>query len=106
MGARLRVRFLLGIVFQYIAIVPMRHLSPGQGDVAALKADTLSLVSWQVGMYHGFGPVLSPGPSAGHRAEVDTPEFWFVMQIAMMVGFLTAYPTNWWLISRGIKEKM
>ena len=31
----------------------MRGLSPGAGIVAALKADTLSLISWQVGMY-GF----------------------------------------------------
>lgn len=45
--------FALGIVFQYHAIVPMRDLSPGKGIVAALKADTLSLASWQVGMY-GF----------------------------------------------------
>ena len=100
--------FLLGIVFQYFAIVPMRQLSPGQGVVAALKADTLSLVSWQVGMY-GFMALAQfylLGHLLGHRAEVDTPEFWFVMQIAMIVGFLTAYPMNWWLISRGIKEKM
>jgi hypothetical protein len=33
------------------AIVPMRGLSPGKGLVAAVKADTLSLISWQVGMY-------------------------------------------------------
>jgi hypothetical protein len=29
----------------------MRGLSPGKGLVAAVKADTLSLISWQVGMY-------------------------------------------------------
>lgn len=29
-----------------------------------------------------------------------------MMQIAMIVGFLTAYPMDWWLISCGIKEKM
>lgn len=43
--------FSLGIVFQYFAIVPMRRLTPSQGLVAALKADTLSLIAWQVGMY-------------------------------------------------------
>ncbi len=45
--------FSLGIVFQYFAIVPMRNLAPGPGIAAAIKADALSLVSWQVGMY-GF----------------------------------------------------
>jgi hypothetical protein len=29
-----------------------------------------------------------------------------MMQIAMVVGFLTTYPVNWWLIRKGIKEKM
>lgn len=100
--------FGLGIVFQYFAIVPMRGLSPGKGLIAAVKADTLSLVAWQVGMY-GFMAlaqfVLLPGLHAP-RAEVDTAEFWFVMQIAMLAGFVTAYPVNWWLVSTGIKERM
>jgi hypothetical protein len=100
--------FLLGIVFQYFAIVPMRKLSPGQGVVAALKADTLSLTAWQIGMY-GFMALAQfylLGRLLGHRAEVDTPEFWFMMQIAMIAGFITAYPVNWWLVSSGVKEKM
>lgn len=100
--------FGLGIVFQYFAIVPMRGLSPGQGIVAAIKADTLSLISWQVGMY-GFMALaqfaLLPGLGAP-RAEVNTVEFWFVMQVAMVAGFATAYPVNWWLVSVGIKERM
>ncbi len=42
----------------------------------------------------------------GVRLEVNTVEFWFMMQIAMLCGFLTAYPVNWWLISAGLKERM
>ena len=100
--------FGLGIVFQYFAIVPMRNLSPVQGLVAALKADTASLIAWQIGMY-GFMAlaqfVLLPALGAP-RAAVNTPEFWFVMQIAMVSGFLTSYPVNWWLITTGRKERM
>lgn len=40
------------------------------------------------------------------RLEPDQAAFWFVMQAAMFAGFLTAYPANWWLIRRGIKEAM
>jgi hypothetical protein len=29
-----------------------------------------------------------------------------MMQIAMIAGFLTSYPVNWWLIRRGSKERM
>lgn len=39
-------------------------------------------------------------------AEVNTPEFWFAMQIAMLAGLVTSYPVNWYLITVGIKEKM
>jgi Domain of unknown function (DUF4396) len=42
----------------------------------------------------------------GVRLLTDMVEFWFMMQIAMICGFLTAYPVNWWLIQTGIKEKM
>ena len=100
--------FLLGIVFQYFAIVPMRDLSLGQGIIAALKADTLSLISWQLGMY-GFMALAQfylLGQLLGRRAEVNSPEFWFVMQLAMLAGFVTAYPVNWWLVQSGIKERM
>ncbi len=45
--------YAFGIVFQYFTIEPMRNLSVGQGMWEAVKADTLSLTAWQVGMY-GF----------------------------------------------------
>lgn len=100
--------FALGIVFQYFAIVPMRGLSPGKGIVAAIKADALSLASWQVGMYGfmAFAQLYVFARLLGARAEVNTPEFWFAMQVAMIAGFATAYPVNWWLIRAGIKERM
>ncbi|WP_268808273.1 DUF4396 domain-containing protein [Caballeronia humi] len=28
------------------------------------------------------------------------------MQIAMVIGFFATYPVNWWLIRKGIKERM
>jgi len=100
--------FLLGIVFQYLAIVPMRGLSFGKGLLAALKADALSLASWQVGMVGCMAVVQFCwfGRVSGTHAAVDTPEFWFAMQLAMVAGFVTAYPVNWWLIRTGIKEAM
>jgi hypothetical protein len=100
--------FAIGIVFQYFAIAPMRGLSFRKGLLAALKADTLSISSWQVGMY-GFmalAQFLILPALFGGRAAVISPEFWFVMQIAMITGFATAYPVNWALIRSGIKEKM
>ena len=42
----------------------------------------------------------------GTELRVNTVEFWFMMQIAMLCGFATSYPVNWWLLSIGLKEKM
>lgn len=100
--------FLLGIVFQYYSIKPMRNLSPRAAIVAALKADAASISSWQIGMYGVMALIQFAwfAPLFGGVARVDTPEFWFAMQIAMLAGFCTAYPVNWLLIRAGIKEVM
>jgi len=95
---------MFGIAFQYFTIVPMRHLPPGKGLVQALKADFFSLTAWQVGMY-GWMALMR---FVVFRAPIPKPSpvFWFLMQIAMAAGLLTAYPVNWWLVRSGVKEKM
>jgi uncharacterized protein DUF4396 len=100
--------YLFGIVFQYFTIAPMRGLNLGQGLVAAIKADTLSLTAWQIGMYGfmAFAYFEIFGVLLGQRLRTDSFEFWFMMQLAMLCGFATSYPVNWWLIRRGLKEKM
>ena len=100
--------FVIGIAFQYFAIAPMRDLSFGKGIVAALKADTLSLAAWQIGMYGvmALAQYLYFRPLLGRMLEADTPEFWFTMQLAMIAGFVVSYPVNWRLIRVGIKERM
>ena len=100
--------FIFGVAFQYFTIKPMRGLSPVQGLIQAVKADTLSLTSWQLGMY-GFMAIAHFwifGAVLNATLEVASVEFWFMMQIAMLCGFATSYPVNWWLIRKGIKEKM
>ena len=100
--------FAIGVAFQYFTIAPMRELPPLEGIKQAMKADVLSLSAWQIGMY-GYMAVASFWifrGVLGTRLEVNTPEFWFMMQIAMLCGFATSYPVNWWLIRSGIKEKM
>ena len=100
--------FGLGIIFQYFAIAPMRGLGLGAGLRQAVKADAASLTSWQVGLY-GFMAIahfLIFPALVGAEVTAADPLFWFAMQIAMLAGFATAYPVNWWLIRSGIKERM
>jgi hypothetical protein len=100
--------YLFGIGFQYFAIAPMRDVTVWQGLWQAVKADTLSITAWQVGMYGvmATGQFLIYPHFFGSQADPLTPEFWFLMQAAMLAGFLVAYPVNWLLIRRGVKEKM
>jgi hypothetical protein len=42
-------------------------------------------------------------PSANDPA---TPAFWFVMSMALLVGFIIAYPMNWWLVANHLKHGM
>jgi len=100
--------FLLGVVFQYYTIKPMRHLSIKDGVIAALKADTASISAWQLGMY-GVMALIQFGwyrQAFGDVAPVDSAEFWFAMQLAMLAGLATSYPVNWWLLRKGWKEAM
>jgi hypothetical protein len=96
--------FAFGVAFQYFTIKPMKALSVKEGIIAALKADSLSLTAWQVGMYGWMAITVFV---IFHREIGKTdPVFWFTMQIAMLVGFVTSYPVNLWLVNSGIKERM
>ncbi|KHL04211.1 membrane protein [Sinomonas humi] len=95
----------LGLAFQYFAIAPMRGLGMREGIIAAAKADVLSLTAFEVGLF-GWMALMSfvffPGP----HLHPDSPVYWFLMQIGMVIGFATAWPANVWLIRRGVKEAM
>lgn len=97
--------FVLGIVFQYLAIAPMRGLGLRDGIGAALKADTLSLIAFEIGLF-GWMAVMQLVLFTSPHLTPDHAAYWFLMQIGMALGFATAYPVNVWLIRRGIKEAM
>src|SRR6185437_12496342 len=78
--------YILGIFFQYFTIVPMRGLSPGEGILAAMRADTISIAAFEVGMFAWMvvtGFVLFPEPA---RIYPNMVVYWFMMQIAMIIG--------------------
>jgi hypothetical protein len=35
-----------------------------------------------------------------------TPNFWFVMSMGLLVGFVVSYPINWWLVANRLKHGM
>ncbi len=95
----------LGVVFQYFTIKPMRNLSVGGGIWAAIKADTLSITTFQIGMY-GFMALVYFKFFPFPHLHANEPSYWLMMQIAMICGFVTALPINWLLVKIGWKEAM
>lgn len=93
----------IGLFFQYVMICAMEKITTQEAYKKAFKADFWSLTSWQVGMY-GFMAVAIFG--FDYHINRLSWEFWFLMQIAMMCGFLFSYPVNGLLIKKGIKKGM
>lgn len=95
-----------GIIFQYFAIAPMRGLGLKDGLLAAAKADVISLTAFEVGLFGWMAVmtfVLFPAP---HHLTPGSPAYWLMMQAGMIIGFLTSWPANIWLVRRGIKVPM
>src|ERR1700739_3600959 len=44
------------------------------------------------------GPMTNMAPTR--------PQFWFIMSVALIVGFVCAYPINWWLVAHHMKHGM
>lgn len=94
-----------GIVFQYLTIAPLRGLSFGKGLLQAVRADTIVIILFEIGLFGWMALtqyVLVPGPHLGPTE----PVFWFMMQIGMMLGFFTSYPANIFVLKVGWKERM
>jgi len=75
-----------------------------QGVWTAIKADTLSIVAFQLGLFGGmaiYQLLIWPEP-----LPKTTATYWLMMQLSMILGFFTAMPVNSWLIKHGVKEKM
>lgn len=105
LSAEYLVDFALGIAFQYYAIAPMRGLGLRAGLIAALKADTLSLTAFEIGLF-GWMAVMQLVLFTEPHLTPNHAAYWLLMQLGMILGFATAYPVNVWLIRRGIKEPM
>lgn len=94
-----------GIAFQYFPIRAMRQVAPHEAVRDAVKADTLALTAFEIGLFAWMGVVYFV-LMAPHPPEASTAIFWFMMQIGMVLGFLTTYPANWLLVRWGVKGRM
>jgi hypothetical protein len=100
------VAYALGIAFQYI---PITQANPNRSKLinlkSAIKADSLSLIAFEVGLFSWMAifNLFLFAPGAINPTFVV---YWFMMQIGMLLGHFTSYPANWFLVKAGIKEGM
>jgi hypothetical protein len=66
-------------------------------------SELLSMNLLMAGMVPTVMTLRAQIPSA---ADPLTPSFWFVMSMGLLVGFIVAYPMNWWLVANHLKHGM
>src|SRR5947209_2265062 len=102
------VEYVLGFAFGWTIFQAlfMRDMAGGSYS-RALKntfvAELLSMNFLMAGMLATVMTLRRYVPSADNPA---TPNFWFVMSMGLLVGFLIAYPINWWLVANRLKHGM
>ena len=95
--------YIFGIAFQYLPIRAMRRISRRMALLEAIKADTLALIAFEIGLFAWMAVIYSQFVP---RPELTSPTYWFMMQIGMVLGFIASFPPNWYLVRAGVKPGM
>jgi hypothetical protein len=104
----LALEYVLGFGFGWgiFQALFMRDMAGGSYMRALSKAFLPELLSMNC-LMAGMVPVMTlTFASSPASRDPSKPSFWFIMSMALLVGFITAYPMNWWLVSRHMKHGM
>lgn len=102
------LEYLLGFGFGWAIFQALFMRDAAGGSYArafssAFLPELLSMNCLMAGMVPTMILAKSYVPASG---DPSGPAFWFVMSMALLVGFVTAYPMNWWLVSNHMKHGM
>jgi hypothetical protein len=95
--------YIFGIAFQYLPIRAMRRISRRVALLEAIKADTLALTAFEIGLFAWMAVIYFQFVP---RPELTSPTYWFMMQIGMVLGFIASFPPNWYLVRAGVRPGM
>src|ERR1700730_2395366 len=102
------VEYILGFAFGWTIFQAlfMRDMAGGSYLRALKSTFVAELLSMNLSV-----PVLVPTVMALKSriplaADPASPRFWFVMSMGLLVGFIFAYPMNWWLVAHHLKHGM
>lgn len=102
------LEYALGFAFGWTIFQALFMRGDAGGSYKAALRNTFfpELLSMNV-LMAGMVPTMMLAMHHVHAAhDPGGPAFWFVMSMALLVGFVVAYPMNWWLVSRHLKHGM
>ena len=95
--------FALGwMVFQALF---MREMAGGSYSRSLASTFIPELLSMNLLMAGMVPTVMALRMLIAFGADPLTPAFWFLMSIGLLVGFVIAYPMNWWLVANHLKHR-
>jgi hypothetical protein len=102
------VEYVLGFAFGWMIFQAlfMREMAGGSYSRSLTNTFIPELLSMNLLMAGMVPTVMALRRQIASRVDPLTPAFWFVMSIGLLVGFIVAYPMNWWLVANHLKHGM
>ena len=90
-------------IFQALFMRDMAGGSYRRALASTFISELLSMNFLMAGMVPTVMTLRAYIPAAADPAAAS---FWFVMSMGLLVGFIVAYPMNWWLVANRLKHGM
>jgi hypothetical protein len=102
------VEYVLGFAFGWTIFQAlfMRDMAGGSYRRALSTTFIPELLSMNLLMAGMVPTVMALKMLITSASDPSHPSFWFVMSMGLLVGFIVAYPMNWWLVANHLKHGM
>lgn len=106
--AEVALEYVLGFGFGWTIFQAlfMRDAAGGAYSVALKRTFVPELLSMNLLMAGMVPTAMALRRRIDLAGDPAHARFWFVMSMALMVGFIIAYPMNWWLVANHLKHGM
>jgi hypothetical protein len=106
--AEVILEYVLGFAFGWMIFQAlfMRDMVGGSYARALTSTFVPELLSMNLLMAGMVPTVMALKFHIKSASDPMRPEFWFVMSMGLLVGFVIAYPMNWWLVANHLKHGM
>jgi hypothetical protein len=106
--AEVIVEYVLGFAFGWMIFQAlfMREMAGGSYSRSLTGTFMPELLSMNLLMAGMVPTVMALRLRISSGTDPLSPTFWFVMSIGLLVGFVVAYPMNWWLVVNRLKHGM